>query len=122
MLEVDVITMALPVAMAWTIDAAPVAGDSTALSVFWPTAGSHAIEVSATDNWGCNADLDWSVEVLPASTINASASVTVCNQAIPVDLSEHAAGTEPGMNAFTGLISQLLPLIHWCSSSGIADS
>ncbi len=103
MLEVDVTTAALPVAMAWTIDAAPVAGDSTALSVFWPTAGSHAIEVSATDNWGCHAGLDWSVEVLPASTINASTSVTVCNQAIPVDLSQHAAGTEQGMTAITGL-------------------
>ena len=102
-LEVDVVTAALPVAMVWTIDAAPVAGDSTVLSVVWPTEGSHTVEASATDDWGCSASLDWSVEVLPASTINASESVMVCNQAIPVDLAEYAGGTEPGMNAFTGL-------------------
>lgn len=102
-LEVGVVTAALPVAMEWTIDAAPVAGDSSVLSVFWPTDGSHAIEVSATDDWGCSAGLDWSVEVLPASTINSSESVTVCNQAIPVDLSEYAGGSEPGINTFTGL-------------------
>ncbi len=103
MLEVDVMTAALPVAMAWTVDAVPVAGDSTVLSVFWPTEGTHLIEVSATDDWGCSAGLNWSVEVLPASTINSSESVTVCNQAIPVDLTQYAGGTEPGINAFTGL-------------------
>lgn len=102
-LEVDVEGEALPLAIEWTIDESSVPGNANWLNVTWPTSGTHTVWVNATDDWGCSAAIDWSVEVLQVSPTNAVESLTICNQAIPVDLTEYAGGSEPGMASFTGL-------------------
>ena len=93
-LEVDVQAAAFPVAVEWAIDETTVPGDTTVLSVLWPTDGTHAVAVSATDDWGCSNSMDWDVVVLEVSSVDAVESLAVCNQAIPVDLSDYAVASE----------------------------
>jgi len=102
-LEVDVEATALPLVMEWAIDGAPILGDSTELGISWPTAGARTVMVSATDDWGCSASIDWTVEVLQVFQANAVQALAVCNQAIPIDLTAHAGISESGVVAFTGL-------------------
>ena len=109
-LEVDVQAAAFPVAVEWSIDETTVPGDTTSLSVLWPTDGTHAVAVSATDDWGCSNSMDWDVVVLEVSSVDAVESLAVCNQAIPVDLSDYAVASEAGTTMFAGLGTAVLAI------------
>ena len=102
-LEVAAVATDLPLQLEWSIDDVAVPGDTTVLSVLWPSAGTHSVLVNAIDDWGCFASLDWSVEVLEQAQVDVGSSLTVCNQAVPIDLSNYAASLEPGSWNYTGI-------------------
>ena len=114
-LEVDVQAAAFPVAVEWAIDETTVPGDTTVLSVLWPTDGTHAVAVSATDDWGCSNSMDWDVVVLEVSSVDAVESLAVCNQAIPVDLSDYAVASEGERQCLPGWAPLCWRLTHWTS-------
>ena len=109
-MEVDVQAAAFPLAVEWSIDEITVPGNTTVLNVLWPTDGTHAVAVSATDDWGCSNSMDWEVVVLEVSSVDAVESLVICNQAIPVDLSDYAVASEVGTTIFTGVGTAVLAI------------
>lgn len=102
-MTVDAVGTSVPVSWNWTVDGAAVEGDSTTLDFIWSTGGVHAVEVSATDDWGCSATLTFDASVELPVPVALSSVISVCNQAIPVDLSAEATPPGPGVETFEGL-------------------
>jgi PKD repeat protein len=102
-LAVDVDLATLPLAFEWTLDEALVPGDTGELNVMWPAPGEHSVSVAVSDDWGCFASMNWTVEALELAPVEVAAFMAVCNQAVPVDLSSFAQALNAGTQTFTGI-------------------
>lgn len=102
-MTVDVIGGSGPFSLSWAVDGVVLESDSTTAEALWPTDGVYSIEVSATDGWGCSALLNFDASVQSPVAAAFTPLISVCNQAIPVELGASVTPPGPGVETFEGI-------------------